>query len=133
MKPLLDNLKKQGFIAQEKIGFDQVVKHISRAQKDLVVAKANLEIDSEAAYNYSYLAMLRAGRALMFNFGCRPIDGQQHKTVVDFCSAVLGRDFKELTLSFDKMRKLRNRFTYDEPGILVSQVEAKQSLSRAED
>lgn len=133
MRSLVENLKNRGLIAKENIGFDQIVKHISRAQKDLVVAKANLEIDSEAAYNYSYLAMLRAGRALMFNFGYRPIDGQQHKTIVEFCRAVLDKEFSQLTLNFDKMRKFRNRFTYDEPGILVSKQEAKQSLQRAQD
>ena len=133
MKLLVANLIKRGFIAQEDIGFDQIAKHLSRAQKDLVVAKANLEIDSEAAYNYSYLAMLRAGRALMFSFSYRPIDGRQHKTVVEFCGAVLGKEFKELTLHFDKMRQFRNRFTYDEPGILVSRQEARQSLGKAGD
>ncbi|OGZ24332.1 MAG: hypothetical protein A2896_01715 [Candidatus Nealsonbacteria bacterium RIFCSPLOWO2_01_FULL_43_32] len=132
MKSLADNLKKQGFIEQDNIGFDQVSKHINRAQKDLKVAKANLSIDSEASYNDSYLAMLRTGRALMFSFGYRPIDGQQHKTVVQFCEAVLGKSFAQYVASFDHMRKFRNKFTYDEAGILVSRQETEQSLKKAE-
>jgi uncharacterized protein (UPF0332 family) len=75
MKLLINNLKSQGFIEEEDIGFDQVSKHINRAHKDLKVAKSNLNIDGEASYNYSYLAMLRTGRALMFSFSYRPIDG----------------------------------------------------------
>ena len=133
MKLVIEKLLKSGYIEKENIGFDQIGKHIGRAQKDLKVARANLEIDSEAAYNYSYLAMLRAGRAFVFSFGYRPIDGQQHKTVVDFCGAILGKEYKELTLQFDKMRKFRNRFTYDEPGILVSEQEALRSLGKAGD
>ncbi|MFH1780919.1 MAG: HEPN domain-containing protein [Candidatus Nealsonbacteria bacterium] len=132
MKSTIDNLKKQGFIEQENIGFDQVSKHINRAYKDLKVAKANLNIDSEASYNYSYLAMLRTGRALMFSFSYRPIDGQQHKTVVQFCGTMLGKSFVSLVSSFDHMRKFRNKFTYDEAGILVSRQETEQSLKRAE-
>ncbi len=59
MNLLINNLKSQGLIEEENIGFDQVSKHVTRAHKDLKVARANLSIDSEAAYNYSYLAMLR--------------------------------------------------------------------------
>lgn len=133
MKVLIEKLIKSGYIAEEKIGFDQIVKHVNRAQKDIFVAKANLEIDSEAAYNYSYLAMLRTGRALMFSCGYRPIGGRQHKTVVEFSAAILGKDFSVLTSHFDKMRRLRNRFTYDEPDILVSREEARQSLVKAKE
>ncbi len=53
-------------ISREMIGKDQVDKNLKRAFQDIVVARANVEIDREASYNYSYLAMLRAGRALMF-------------------------------------------------------------------
>lgn len=84
MMKLIKDLENHGFIAKEQIGFDQIIKHINRAHKDLKVSEANLKIDNEAAYNYAYLAMLRTGRALMFSFGYRPIDGQQHKTIVLF-------------------------------------------------
>jgi len=132
MKKLINNLEKQGFIEKKNIGFDQIFKHVNRAHKDLKVAKANLKIDGEVAYNYSYLAMLRTGRALMFSFNYRPIDGQQHKTVVQFCEVILGKDYSRLVSSFDRMRKFRNKFTYDEAGILVSIQESEQSLEKAE-
>ncbi len=131
MKKLIENLKNKGFISREEIGFDQIAKHINRAHKDLKVAKANLKIDTEADFNYAYLAMLRMGRALMFSFSYRPADGQQHKTVVLFSEAILGRDFPKLIAKFDRMRKFRNKFTYEEPGLLVSRQETEKSLESA--
>jgi uncharacterized protein (UPF0332 family) len=132
MRKIIKGLKEDGFIAEEKIGFDQIEKHFNRAFKDLKVAEANLKIDAEASYNYAYLAMLRTGRALLFSFGYRPIDGQQHKTIVLFSGAVLGDEFSGLISKFDRMRKFRNKFTYDEPGILVSRQETEKSLETAD-
>jgi len=131
MKKIINDLKNQGFVSEERIGFDQVLKHIARAHKDIKVSKANLGIDSEAAYNYSYLAMLRSGRALMFSLGYRPTDGRQHKTVVLFSGAVLGGEFSKFVAGFDNMRKFRNKFTYDEPGILVSRQKTEKALNNA--
>jgi len=131
MKSLIVDLESRGYISKVKIGFDQISKHIVRARKDLKVAEANLKIDSEASYNYAYLAMLRSGRALMFSFGFRPSDGQQHKTVVLFSEAILDKEFSKLVVNFDRMRKFRNKFTYEEPGILVSRQQTEQSLRNA--
>ncbi len=131
MKNFINEYKQKGLIREEKIGFDQVIQHINRARKDLKVAEANLKIDTEAAYNYAYLAMLRVGRALMFSCGFRPTDGEQHKTVVSFCDFVLGKKFLEIVRRFDRMRKKRNRFTYDEPGLLVSETETRSSFENA--
>jgi len=131
MKEFLKIYKQKGLLQEEKIGFDQVLKHIERARKDIKVAEANLAIDAEAAYNYSYLAMLRSGRALMFSFGYRPLDGEQHKTVVAFCEYALGGKFTDLVKHFDRMRRKRNRFTYDEPGLLVSDTETANAFHNA--
>lgn len=131
MKEFIQKYRQNGLIAEEKIGFDQIVKHLERARKDLAVAKANLKIDSEAAYNYAYLAMLRAGRGLIFSYGYRPIDGEQHKTVTAFCENILGPDFSNLTRNFDRMRKKRNRFTYDEAGLLVTETETQKAIEDA--
>ncbi len=133
MKDFIKEYQQKGLIKKEKIGFDQVIKHINRAKKDLKVSKANLEVDAEAAYNYAYLAMLRTGRALMFSYGLRPTDGLQHKTVVAFCDCILGKELQNLTRYFDRMRKKRNRFTYDEPGLLVSDTETENALKNAEE
>lgn len=52
----------RGLIKKQKIDFKQIEALLFRAQKDLIAAKANLEIDEEVTYNYAYLAMLRCGR-----------------------------------------------------------------------
>ncbi len=131
MKKFVEEYIQKGFIRKEKIGFDQTVKHLNRAKKDLKVAEANLKIDSEAAYNYAYLAMLRTGRGLMFSLGFRPTDGEQHKTVVAFCENILDPEYSDLVRHFDRMRKKRNRFTYDEPGLLVTETETKSAFEDA--
>jgi len=133
MKDFIDSYKQKGLIKEEDIGFDQVVKHLERVKKDLHVAEANLEIDTEASYSYSYLAMLRSGRALMFSLKYRPIDGEQHKTVVAFCEETIGKDNLEIVKYFDRMRKKRNRFTYDEPELLVSTTETEQAFKNAKE
>ena len=124
---------QKGLIKAEQIGFDQVIQHLGRAKQDLVVAKANFKIDSEASYNYAYLAMLRTGRGLMLSCGFRPVGAEQHKTVVSFCENILGREFADLTQNFNRMRKKRNRFTYDDPGLLVTETETASALKNASD
>src|SRR3989344_6278258 len=131
MEKFINDLEKNGFVKREKIGFDQIIKHIERAVLDLKAAEANLAIDFIVSYNCSYSAMLKAGRALMFLFGCRPSDGQQHKTVVLFSEKALGTEFFALTNKFDKMRGLRNKFTYDEPEIQISELQANEALTNA--
>ena len=131
MSVSLKRLEAQRLI--EKIHFSdkQIISNITRAQKDLVTAKANLEIDEEWAYTISYHAMLRAGRALMFSLGYRPKGKDQHKTVVDFSSEILGEDFKNLTNRFNRMRIKRHDFIY-EPERPIPKTEAIKSLESAE-
>ncbi|MCL5774245.1 MAG: HEPN domain-containing protein [Firmicutes bacterium] len=132
LNQLISNLSDKGLMKKEKIGPDQVQKHLDRAHEDLKVAAANLTIDGEASYNYAYLAMLRTGRALMLLEGYRPIDGAQHKTVIEFASAVLGKKYRELAEEFDEMRQRRNKFTY-EPGAPVSTLEAQEAIKIAKE
>ena len=133
MKKFVAEYQQKGLIKKEQIGFDQVFKHIERAKKDLQVSEANLKVDAEAAYNYAYLAMLRTGRALIFSYGFRPTGGTQHKTIVSFCDYHLDKEFHKLVTYFDRMRKKRNRFTYDEPGLLVSDTETANALQSAKE
>ena len=131
MNVSLKRLESQGLI--EKIIFSdkQIISNIKRASKDLITAKANIEIDEEWAYTISYHAMLRVGRALMFSMGYRPKGKNQHKTVVDFCEEILGEDFRNLTERFNRMRIKRHDFIY-EPERPISRAEVKKSLENAE-
>jgi len=78
----------------------------------------------------AYMAMLKAGRALMLYKGYVPDDGAQHKTVVEFTAFTLGEKYRELTDHFESMRRKRNEMTY-EAGGLLSKTEAVQSFSDA--
>ena len=99
-----DNFLRQligsGFLKEHPKDSEQARKLLLRSFRDLKTARANLEIDEEAAYTFAYLAMLRAGRALMFLKGYRPADGRQHKTVVETAGFFLPMLFLFLFINF---------------------------------
>lgn len=85
-----------GLIKKQKVDFSHIEALLLRAQKDIVAAKANLEIDEEVTYNYAYLAMLRCGRSIVFMKGYRSVNGQQHKTIIELSGEILGKEFKNM-------------------------------------
>jgi uncharacterized protein (UPF0332 family) len=125
-------LEAQGLIEKISLNPRQVTANLARARKDLVVARANLDIDEAWAHTIAYHAMLRAGRAFMFSRSYRPKGKDQHKTVVEFCGEVLGEGFKTLTNRFNRMRTKRHDFIY-EPERPIPKTEAVQSLKSAEE
>jgi len=129
-KKFIEDYLSKGLLKEQKSGFKAVEKIILRANKDLKTAKANLNIDEGIAYTVAYLAMLRAGRALMLLKGFRPDDGYQHKTVVEFIAHFLGEESKNIVEHFDSMRRKRNIFTY-EVDISISRIEADKALETA--
>lgn len=131
-KDTIKIMLNQGFIKKQKVDFSQIEALLLRAHKDIVAAKANLEIDEEVTYNYSYLAMLRCGRSIVFMKGYRSVDGQQHKTIIELSGEILGGEFKSIVKKFDRMRRKRNQFTYD-PFLPVSKIEAENALKTAEE
>ena len=121
-----------GLIQEQKSSVDAAEKLLKRSTKDLLASKANLKIDEGIAYTVAYLAMLHSGRAFMLLKGFRPSDGYQHKTVVEFMSHFLGKEFEIIVARFDEMRKKRNVFTYD-VDISISKTEANNALNTAEE
>ncbi len=120
----------KGLIKRQKGILKEVASIIKRARLDLKTAKVNLKIDEGTAYSVAYLAMLRAGRALMLLKGFRPDDGSQHKTVVEFAEYYLGDKFKAIVNHFDRMRRKRNIFMYDIE-VSISGSEANMALETA--
>jgi uncharacterized protein (UPF0332 family) len=127
----LKRIEAQGHIEKANFSSGQIKSNLNRAQRDLRTAKANLKIDEEWAYTIAYHAMLRAGRGFMFACGYRPRGKDQHKTVVEFCSESLGKDFQHLTTRFNRMRLKRHNFIYD-PERPIPKIEAAKSLESAE-
>jgi uncharacterized protein (UPF0332 family) len=129
---LLLKLIEGGFLKEHTKDAPQAEKLLIRAFRDLKTAKANMEIDGEAAYTFAYLAMLRSGRGLMFLKGYRPTtDGRQHKTVVEVAGYFLGDVYEDLVYKFEQMRRKRNQFTY-EPDLPLGLKEAQEALKTAE-
>ena len=126
----LSDLESVGLI--ERVGPDpnKVKVALQRTERDLRTAKATLDIDDHWAYTISYHAMLRAGRALMLSFEYRPKGKDQHKTVVEFCSRVLGEEYRILISKFHRMRRKRHKFVYDVEG-MISKAKAKDSIESA--
>jgi len=126
----LEESLSKGLLRKQKADLRAVEKLILRAHKDLKTAKANLDIDEGIAYTVAYLAMLHAARAFILLKGFRTGDGYQHKTVVEFMSHFLGREFKVIVKQVDRMRRKRNIFTY-EIDISISKSEASNALEKA--
>lgn len=126
----LEESLSNGLLKRQKPDLRAVEKLILRAYKDLKAAKANLDIDEGIAYTVAYLAMLHAARAFILLKGFRPADRYQHKTVVEFMSHFLGKEFNVVVEQFDRMRRKRNIFTY-EIDISISKSEASNALDRA--
>jgi len=127
---LLRKLIEGGFLKEQPKDAEQAKRLLIRSIRDIKTAKANLEIDEEAAYTFAYLAMLRSGRALMFLKGYRPLDGRQHKTVVDVAGFFLGKTCEDLIFKFEQMRRTRNQFTY-EPDLPLGQTQTHGALKTA--
>ena len=126
----LGDLESQGLIERVEPSRGNVRKALERAQRDLRTARATLGIDEEWAYTIAYHAMLRAGRALMLYLEWRPKGKDQHKTVGEFCSRILGEEYRTVVNKFHRMRQKRHKFVY-EIETRISRTEAKDSIENA--
>lgn len=131
MADLIEKLKLQGRLREEKVAFIQIEGLLKDAMKDIKEANATIAIGERGPFLLAYQAMLKAGRTLLFLEGLRPADGAQHKTVVEVCEVFLGAPFKSLAEQFENMRRQRNQLVY-EYGSLLSHREVESALHDAE-
>jgi uncharacterized protein (UPF0332 family) len=128
---LISRLKKEGKLIEQKVGIVQIEDLLKEAIIDLDESKKTLHASADrATYLMAYMAMLKAGRALLFLKGYRPSDGAQHKTVVEMTGVILGDKYVNLVNHFETMRRKRNELTY-EAGGLLSRSEAESALEDA--
>ncbi len=132
MDDLIKKLKLEGKLRDEKVGFIQIEGLLQDALKDIQEAKLVIEIGERSPFILAYQSMLKAGRALLFLYGYRPADGAQHKTGIQVCEAILGKQFKSLAEQFESMRRKRNELTYEYGGLL-SHSEVVQALQDAQE
>lgn len=123
----ITKLEKEGKIRKQKSGMVQVEALLREAILDLKEAKKIVHLAERATYLLAYMAMLKAGRALLLLKGYVPDDGAQHKTVVEVTSIILGEKYKSLAQQFETMRRKRNEITY-EAGILLTKSEAEKAF-----
>lgn len=127
---LIQKLHTEGKLRKQKAGITQVEDLLKDALLDLKEAKEITQFAQRATYMLAYVAMLKAGRALLLLSGYVPDDGAQHKTVVEVTSAILGDKYRNLTEQFESMRRKRNEMTYS-AGTLLSKTEAQIAFSDA--
>lgn len=127
-----NDLEKEGLIEKIKVSPKQIVNHLSKSLKDIKTAKGSIKIDSEWAFVIAYHSMLRAGRALMLSKGYRPKGKDIHKTIILFTETSLGKEFRELIKTFDRMRRKRHIFIY-EPTKQITLTEAEEAMKKAEE
>ena len=120
-------LEKEGKIRKQRAGLVQVEALLREAMLDLGEANKIASLATRATYLLAYMAMLKAGRALLLLKGYVPDDGAQHKTVVDVTSILLGEKYGNLTKQFETMRRKRNELTY-EAGVLLSKSESEKAF-----
>lgn len=126
----INKLQKQGRIRKQKAGIIQIEELLKDALRDLKEAKIVAHLAERATYMLAYLAMLKAGRALLLLHGYIQDDGAQHKTVVEITGAILGDRYENLTDQFESMRRKRNEMTYG-AGVLLSKTETQVAFSDA--
>lgn len=131
MSDVIEKLKGEGKLREQKVGFVQIEGLLGDSLKDIAEAKAVIGVGERACFILAYQAMLKAGRALLFLNGLRPADGAQHVTVIQVCEFFLGPSFKGLAQQFETMRRIRNKITY-EYGTLLSHSEVETALQDAE-
>ena len=128
---LIKSLEKAGKLHRQSAGIEQVEALLREAMADLAEAKKIMNLAERATYIMAYNAMLKSGRALLLMKGYRPVDGAQHKTIVELTSEFLGKEYQELTDHFEFMRRKRHEVTY-EAGFLLSKSEAQKAFVSAQ-
>jgi uncharacterized protein (UPF0332 family) len=76
--------------------------------------------------------MIRAGKALMFSRGFLPTTKNSHKTIMEFTGFVLGDEYQDLLLRFNRMRRKRHDFIYDSQNH-TTESEARGALHTAKE
>lgn len=127
---LIKKLLSMGKLKKQNAGYVQIEGLLREAIVDLGEAKKICHLSDRGTYIMAYMAMLKAGRALLLAKGYVPDDGAQHKTVVEVTGDLLGEEYLSLTRQFERMRRKRNEMTYDVGGLL-SKTESEKALNDA--
>jgi uncharacterized protein (UPF0332 family) len=123
-------LLSAGRIKRGRFSRKQVQDCLQIAERDIQTAQDLLESSPEWTFNIAYNAMHQAGRAYLFHEGYRTAGEAHHATVIRFLEISLGAKSAEPLMLMDRMRRKRNRATYDMVGT-ISHKEASEAISTA--
>lgn len=108
----------EDLVAQESLKPEPRADHelvrrlLTRAEKDLAIAKKILLHDEPTALDLVYKSMFHAGNALVRSQGFRPGRIRQHRGVVEAVRRTLGSELTPVVAKFDRLRQKRNEFEY---------------------
>lgn len=131
----LSELLKKGEVRKIEPDGKTAEKLLKASADSVKAAEDNIKINHcDVALSLAYNAMLNAGRALMAAKGYRPDSETHHKTVVNFCAAVLPSESSQLTSLFNRYRVRRHDIVYGEvSGDSVGENEAKTAVTKAKE
>ena len=120
-----------GKTRSQTVNAKQVRQFLADAQKRVVTARKNLVIDTEAAFQIAYEAMIKGSLALMLSHGQRPRKQLGHHiAIIEFAEKHLTTAKPGIFHLFDRMRRKRNDAFYDVT--IVSDTEATEAVATAE-
>ena len=123
-------MEREGLIKSLPVNKGKVKDSFKLAERDLKTATKILREDHDWAFSIAYNSMLQAARALMFSRGYRPSGEAQHVSVVKFVEASLSKEFTDVVIAFDRMRRKRHLAIYDRAGA-VSETDARNAIEWA--
>jgi uncharacterized protein (UPF0332 family) len=123
-------LLEDGRIKPGRFSRKQGEDRIEIARRDLGTAEEIAETSPDWAFNIAYNAMHQAGRAFLFHRGYRAVGEGHHATVVRFLELSLGAEYRDVLAVMDRMRRKRNRATYDSVGT-ISRKEVQEAVATA--
>ena len=123
-------LLDEGRVKRGRFSRKQVADCLRIAERDLGTASSIVETSPEWAFNIAYNAMHQAGRAFMCEEGFRAVGDRHHSTVVRFLRIGFGLGHQDTLALMDRMRRKRNRATYDMVGTITAR-EAQEAISAA--
>lgn len=123
-------MEREGLIKSLPVNRRKVKDSFKLAERDLRIATKILKEDYDWAFSIAYNSMLQAARALMFSHGYRPSGEAQHVSVVKFVEASLSKEFKDVVIAFDRMRRKRHLAIYDRTGA-ISETDARNAIKWA--
>ncbi|OGF48124.1 MAG: hypothetical protein A2231_09165 [Candidatus Firestonebacteria bacterium RIFOXYA2_FULL_40_8] len=109
----LEEYLTQNLVKKVNPDFLQINMQLKRSRKDIAAAEKLAKSDKTWAYTICYHSMLRNARALMYANGYLPTNRNTHKTIVQYVSSQVGREYSDIISKLARMRRERHDFIYE--------------------